>query len=71
MIQSAEIKNWFPQSINRHYMFNLSSLSVTHFFLIFTVEQNMYDKNKDTKFYRTEEISFKWLFFDSIGKSQI
>ena len=31
----------------------------------------MYDKNKDKKFYRTEELSFKFLLFDSIGKSQI
>ena len=30
----------------------------------------MHDKNKDTKkFYITEEISFKWPFFDSIAKS--
>ena len=32
MIQSAGIKNWFPQSINRLYMFNLLFLSVTRFF---------------------------------------
>ena len=32
----------------------------------------MHDKNKDTKkFYITEEISFKWPFFDSIAKSLI
>ena len=32
----------------------------------------MHDKNKDTKkFYKTEEISFKWLLFDSIAKSLI
>ena len=30
-------------------MFNLLFLSVTRFFLIITVEQNMHDKNKDTK----------------------
>ena len=29
---SAGIKNWFPQSINRLYMFNLLFLSVTRFF---------------------------------------
>ena len=32
MIQSAGIKNWFPQSINSLYMFNLLFLSVTRFF---------------------------------------
>ena len=31
-IQSVEIKNWFPQSVNRLYMFNLLFLSVTCFF---------------------------------------
>ena len=62
IIQSAGIKNWFPQSINRLYMFNLLFLSAPHFFLIFTIEWNMH-KNKDKKFYRIEEISFKWLLF--------
>ena len=28
----------------------------------------MYYKDKDKKFYITGEISFKWLFFDSIAK---
>ena len=32
MIQSAGIKNWFPQSLNRLYMFNLLFHSVTRFF---------------------------------------
>ena len=32
VIQSVEIKNWFPQSINWLYMFNLLFLSVRRFF---------------------------------------
>ena len=31
MIQSAGIKNWFPQSINRLLRFSLLFLSITHF----------------------------------------
>ena len=72
MIQSAGIKNWFPQSINRLYMFNLLFLSVTRFFLIITVEQNMHDKNKDTKsFTELRKYLLNGYFFDSIAKSRI
>ena len=34
MIRSAEIKNWFPRSTNRLYLFNLLFLSVTWFFWV-------------------------------------
>ena len=29
----------------------------------------MHDKNKDKKFYRTGEISFKWLFFIALPRA--
>ena len=69
VIQPAGIRNWFPQSINRLQRFSLLFLSVAGFSDL--CDKIKYDKNKDTKFYRTEGISLKWLFFDSTAESRI
>ena len=61
MIQSAGIKNWSPQSINRHQSFSLIFLHVTSFSDF--CNKIKYDKNKDKNFYRNGKISFKWLLF--------
>ena len=58
MIQSAIIKNWFPQSINRLHRFSLLFIPVTRF-SDFCNKINMI-KIK-TKSLQNWEISFKWL----------
>ena len=60
MIQSAGIKNRFPQSINRLWRVSLLFISVTCF-SDFCKDKDT--KDKDTKSFRTGEISFKWLLF--------
>ena len=49
MVQSAGIKNWVPQLINRLQNFNYLCLSVTCFFDLYD-KKNVHDKNKDKKF---------------------
>ena len=49
MIQSAGIKNWFPQLIKRLQKFSLLFLPVTHF---------SDDKDKDTQFFAELENIF-------------
>ena len=49
MIQSARIKNWVPQLINRLRRFSLLFLSAKRFSDLLT-KQNMHDKNNYRKF---------------------
>ena len=59
MIQSAGMKNWFPQAINMLQWFCLLFLPVTYFSDFAT--NKIFMIRKKTKFFRTGEISFKWV----------
>ena len=68
MTQSAVIKNWVSQFINRHQWFNLLLLSITHF-----ADFDLYSKIKYA--YENKNITGKYLlngyFFNSISKSRV
>ena len=69
MIESAVIKNWVSQLINRLQGFNLLLLSITHFADLHG--KIKYGENKD----KTFDVPGKYLlngnFFDSINNSCI
>ena len=60
-------------SVNKQALYIQSFISFCNtFFLIITIEQNMHDKNKDTKsFTELRKYLLNGYFFDSIAKSRI